>query len=704
MTLEETLSFIEAKETGKRSASRLLDPHSAGTIQTVASRSQYKRLNHDRKQPPTQRQPHNQSETCFYCGAYGHGAKATAKERRTTCKAFGHRCNICDKEHHFESVCRRKDRRDATNSVYGNETSLCSTSDDISSADDTTAALRHHTFDNTTKTWTERRSRAQPLVEVNIAVADCSPLGYPTPKDTRSIHHKVLADTGCQSCLTGTGILDLLNVSQCSLIEATTRKNAADNRNIPIIGALPLTFTGTDAAGCRVESRQLTYFTGNLKDTVYLNREACTDLGMVSNDFPTIREPERSAAAPLHTADCGCPIRQPPPPPPKIPFSATEDNRDKLKAFLLDHYKASTFNTCPHQPLPMMEGPPLRLNVDPNAEPTAYHKPIPVPLHWQEKVKAGLDQDVQLGVIEEVPIGDPVTWCHRMVICAKNNGEPRRTVDFQALNIHAVRETHHTPSPFLQARSVPCGKKKSVLDAWNGYHSVPIREEDRHLTTFITPWGRYRYRTAPQGYIASGDAYTRRYDAIVSDIPNKTKCVDDSLLWADDLEGNFHQVVEWLDVCGRHRITLNPEKFQFGLDTVEFAGFEIGLRDVRPAGHFTEAIRDFPTPRSITDVRSWFGLLNQISYTFSMAPLMQPFRNLLTPQSRFEWTDELERLFQESKRHIIDEIENACVFLIRHVLLALLQTGQNPALDSGFSRSTAPAIGLNHFVAKQDGR
>ena len=94
----------------------------------------------------------------------------------------------------------------------------------------------------------------------------------------------------------------------------------------------------------------------------------------------------------------------------------------------------------------MTEGPPLRLMIDPNAKPVAFHTPVPVPLHWQEDVKAGLDQDVQLGVIEPVPVGDHVTWCHRMVICAKKNGNPRRTVDLQPLNSHAIRETHHTQS------------------------------------------------------------------------------------------------------------------------------------------------------------------------------------------------------------------------------------------------------------------
>ena len=120
----------------------------------------------------------------------------------------------------------------------------------------------------------------------------------------------------------------------------------------------------------------------------------------------------------------------------------------------------------------MMEGPPMRLIINPTAEPVAVHTPIPVPIHWREEVKAALDQDVRLGVIEQVHVGEPVTWCHRMVICPKKNGKPRRTVDFQPLNTHATRETHHTQSPFHQARSVPYGKKKTVFDACNGMYNV----------------------------------------------------------------------------------------------------------------------------------------------------------------------------------------------------------------------------------------
>ena len=83
---------------------------------------------------------------------------------------------------------------------------------------------------------------------------------------------------------------------------------------------------------------------------------------------------------------------------------------------------------------PMMTGAPLKLIANPEAEPKAVHTPIPVPVLWQKEVKAGLDRDVKLGVIEPVPWGTPTTWCARMVTVAKKDGTPRRTVDLQALN------------------------------------------------------------------------------------------------------------------------------------------------------------------------------------------------------------------------------------------------------------------------------
>ena len=84
----------------------------------------------------------------------------------------------------------------------------------------------------------------------------------------------------------------------------------------------------------------------------------------------------------------------------------------------------SAFNVCTHQPLPKMSGPKLKLIVDPTVTPVAKHVPAPVPCRFREKVKAGLEADCRMGVLEEVPVNTPVEWMSRMITPAKKNGDP----------------------------------------------------------------------------------------------------------------------------------------------------------------------------------------------------------------------------------------------------------------------------------------
>ena len=88
-------------------------------------------------------------------------------------------------------------------------------------------------------------------------------------------------------------------------------------------------------------------------------------------------------------------------------------------------------------------------------------------------------------------------------------------MDYNVVNTHCPRQTHFTPSPWQVACSIPGGVFKSVLDNWNGYHSVPLASEaDKDVTTFITPWGQFRYNVAPMGLKPSGDGFTDRMDRI----------------------------------------------------------------------------------------------------------------------------------------------------------------------------------------------
>ena len=92
--------------------------------------------------------------------------------------------------------------------------------------------------------------------------------------------------------------------------------------------------------------------------------------------------------------------------------------------------------------------------------------------------------------------------------------------------------------------------------------------------------------------------------------------------------------------------------FQFGSET----GFKITLEGIQPTDKYVEAIRSFPTPSNICDVRSWYGLINQVAYSFVKAEHMAPFRHLLSPATPFEWTEELDKAFEISKKKIADMI------------------------------------------------
>ncbi|CAC5426162.1 unnamed protein product [Mytilus coruscus] len=133
--------------------------------------------------------------------------------------------------------------------------------------------------------------------------------------------------------------------------------------------------------------------------------------------------------------------------------------------------------------------------------------------------------------------------------------------------------------------------------------------------------------------------------------------VDDTCMWANSIEAAFFQACEWLDLCARNGITLNPKKFQFAQDTVNFAGLTITQTNIRPSTKFLDAISNFPTPTDITGARAWFGLINQGAYAFAMARQMKPFRALLKPSTTFCWTNELDEVFHKSKEIIIQEMK-----------------------------------------------
>ena len=77
---------------------------------------------------------------------------------------------------------------------------------------------------------------------------------------------------------------------------------------------------------------------------------------------------------------------------------------------------------------------------------------------------------------------------------------------------------------------------------------------------------------------------------------------------------HWWRVIDYLDLVGDSGMVCNMEKLQILEPIVDFTGFRICPDTVEPLPKYLDAIRHFPVPKCTTDIRSWFGLVNQVSH------------------------------------------------------------------------------------------
>ena len=74
--------------------------------------------------------------------------------------------------------------------------------------------------------------------------------------------------------------------------------------------------------------------------------------------------------------------------------------------------------------------------------------------------------------------------------------------------------------------------------------------------------------------------------------------------------------------------------------------------------HISGAVRDFLTPVNRTDLRSFMALVQQVSYTTAVAPKLHPFRELLKETVPLHWSESIDRVFQETRTVLADNVED----------------------------------------------
>ena len=242
-----------------------------------------------------------------------------------------------------------------------------------------------------------------------------------------------------------------------------------------------------------------------------------------------------------------------------------------------------------------------------------------------------------------------------MVVIQKSRGGVRITVDMTKLNKQVHRPVHPAPTPKDAISQVSVGSKFfTTMDALWGYWQIPLDEAAQALTTFITPWGRYKFLRGPMGFIATGDEFCRRGDIALEGIEKCVKVVDDVLCWDNSYSEHLNRVRSILTRCRQHGISLNRDKLVFAKTNVKFCGYEVTEFGVKAEPAKVKAISDFPVPCNITDLRSFLGLVNQLAeFSPHIAEAASSLRGLLKKKNAFIWTPDHQESFDKVKAALV---------------------------------------------------
>ena len=183
-----------------------------------------------------------------------------------------------------------------------------------------------------------------------------------------------------------------------------------------------------------------------------------------------------------------------------------------------------------------------------------------------------------------------------------------------------------------------------------GYHQCPIDDSSQDFTTFITPFGQFKFLRAPYGISSISEHYNRRMDEAFNGLLGFRRVVDNIVIYDSDPAQHTHHVRQFLQRCTEKDITLNVAKWQFAQPSVTFAGFCLSSDSYHIDPSIVHAITNFPTPTNHTDLRSFVGLVNQLSsMTAIVTSLLAPLRPLLKTKKEFIWSEEFETAFRTVK-------------------------------------------------------
>ena len=167
---------------------------------------------------------------------------------------------------------------------------------------------------------------------------------------------------------------------------------------------------------------------------------------------------------------------------------------------------------------------------------------------------------------------EPTNWVSSLVYAQKPSGKWRICLDPKDLNQAIKRSQHHTPTLDEITHKFSGSTIFSKLDARHGYWSVLLDEESSYLTTFNSPFGRYRFLRLPFGLCVSQDVFQHRMDQILEKCPGTVGIADDVGVYGTTEDEHDKHLHNLMSVARTHGLVFNPTKCEIKKDSITFFG------------------------------------------------------------------------------------------------------------------------------------
>ncbi|XP_075475860.1 uncharacterized protein LOC142513968 [Primulina tabacum] len=294
-----------------------------------------------------------------------------------------------------------------------------------------------------------------------------------------------------------------------------------------------------------------------------------------------------------------------------------------------------------------------RLNILPNSRPVKQKK-----RHFgPEKdivIKKEVGELLSAGHIREVQFP---TWLSNVVLVPKSSGKWRMCVDFRDLNKACPKDCYPLPRIDQLVDSTAGHQYLCMLDAYQGYHQIPLAVEDQDKVSFITSEGTFCYVVMPFGLKNAGATYQRLMDKVFSKQMgrNVEVYVDDIMVKSKDSALLIPDLVETFSTLRSYGLKLNPQKCIFGVKSGKFLGYMVTERGIEANPEKVQAIQNMVSPQGPKDVQQLAGRIAALARFISRsAHRSLPFFRTLRKAKKFEWGPDCEKAFTELKEYLAE--------------------------------------------------